>query len=138
VVEFGERIGCPFCFIYFFGNTGIAGKEDLSLNAREGFGDNGDRRRFLIFACDSRKRFVLLLLLLAYASIEALSLGEIFGWVSPDIQVFLWVWGCRCGGTWGGWWGGRGSDVSRPAMWFVVGCIGELLVHFLEFGGDAC
>jgi hypothetical protein len=22
-------------------------------------------------------------------------------------------------------------------MWFVVGCIGELLAHFLEFGGDA-
>jgi hypothetical protein len=55
VVEFIEYIGCPFLRIFGLGNMGIAGKEDLSLNSGEGFGDNGDRRRLLVFACDGRK-----------------------------------------------------------------------------------
>jgi hypothetical protein len=83
---------------------------------------------------DGRKWFVLLL---AYAGIEAFGPGEVFGRVSPDIQGFLWAWGCRRSGTWRGWWDGRGNVISRLAMWFVVGCIGKLLAYFLEFGGDA-
>jgi hypothetical protein len=130
VVEFVECIGYPFRFLFGDTNTLIAGNEDLSLKVREGFGEDGDRHRFLIFARDSRKWFVLLL---AYISVEAFSPGKIFGWVSPDVQGFLWVWGCRCSDSWGGWWGSRGSIISRLAMWFVVGCMGELLVHFLEF-----
>jgi hypothetical protein len=67
-------------------NTGIVGKEDLSLNAREGLGENGDRYRLLVFARDSCKGLVFFLV---YASIEAFSPGEIFGRVSPDVQGFL-------------------------------------------------
>jgi hypothetical protein len=138
VVKSIEHIGCPFHLIFGLGNMGIAGKEDLSLNSREGFGDNGDRCRFLVFAHDSRKGLILLLLLLlAYASIEVFSPSGVFSRVSPDIQGFLWAWGCRWSDTWGGWWGGRGSIIGWLAMWFVVGYIGELLVHFLEFCGDA-
>jgi hypothetical protein len=59
---------------------------------REGFGEDCDGRRLLVSACDSCKGLVLLL---AYASIEAFSLGEIFAWVSPDVQGFLQVWGGR-------------------------------------------
>jgi hypothetical protein len=55
VVEAFQCVGCPFLFVFGFGDLGIAGEEDLPLNSREGFGDNGDRRRFLIFVCDSRK-----------------------------------------------------------------------------------
>jgi hypothetical protein len=40
---------------------GIAGKEDLSLNTREGFGENSDGRRLPVFARDSCKGLVLLL-----------------------------------------------------------------------------
>jgi hypothetical protein len=81
-----ECKGCPFHLLFGSTDTGIAGKEDLSLNAREGFGENGDGCRLLVFARDSCKGFVLLLV---YASVEAFSLGEIFGWVSPDVQGFL-------------------------------------------------
>jgi hypothetical protein len=114
--------------------VGIAGKEDLSLDAGEGLGDNGDWCRFLVFAHDSHKW--LLLLMLAYTGIEAFGLGEIFGWVSPDVHGFLWVWGCRCSDMWGSWWGSRGSIISRLDMSLVVGYIGKLLAHFLEFGSD--
>jgi putative lipase involved disintegration of autophagic bodies len=62
--------------MFGIGNSGIAGKEDLSLNAREGFGENGDGCRLLVFAYDSCKGLVLLL---AYASVEAFSPGGIFG-----------------------------------------------------------
>jgi hypothetical protein len=134
VVEFLECEGCPFRFLFGGTDTLIAGNEDLSLNAREGLGEDGDRRRFLVFERDGRKWFVLLL---AYASIEAFGPGKIFGWVSPDVQGILWAWGCRCSDAWGGWWGGRGSIIGGLAMWFVVGCIGELLAHFLEFCSDA-
>jgi hypothetical protein len=134
VVELLECKGCPFPLLFGSTNTGIAGKEDLSLNSREGLGENGDGRRFLVFARDGRKGLVLLL---AYASVEAFGPGEIFSQVSPDVQGFLWAWGCRCSDAWGCRWGGRGSVVSRLAMWLVVGCIGELLAHFLKFGGDA-
>jgi hypothetical protein len=134
VVESLECKGCPFRLVFGIADTGIAGKEDLSLNAREGFGQNGDGRRLLVFARDGCKGLVLLL---AYTSVEAFSLGEIFGWVSPDVQGFLWAWGSRCIDTWGGRWGGSSGVVGRLAMWFVVGCIGELLAHFLKFGGDA-
>jgi hypothetical protein len=68
--------------MFGIGDGGIAGKEDLSLNAREGFGENGDGHRLLVFACDSCKGLVLLLV---YTSIEAFSLGEIFSQVSPDV-----------------------------------------------------
>jgi hypothetical protein len=134
VVESLECKGCPFHLLFGSTDMGIAGKEDLSLNAREGFGENGDGRRLLVFARDGSKGFVLLLV---YTSVEAFSPGEIFGRVSPDVQGFLSAWGSRRSDTWGGRWGGRGSVVGRLAMWFVVGCIGELLVHFLKFGGDA-
>jgi hypothetical protein len=134
MVEFVECVGCPLLLMFSLGDSGIAGKEDLSLNAREGLGENSNRYRFLIFAYDSCKWLVLLL---AYASVEAFRLGKVFGWVSPDVEGFLWAWGCSCGDMWGGWWAGRGSIITRLAMWFVVGCIGELLAYFLEFGGDA-
>jgi hypothetical protein len=133
VVEACECIGCPFCFSFGSIDVGLAGKEDLSLDAREGLGDDGDRCRFLVLAHDGRKWFVLLL---AYTGVEAFGPGEVFGWVSPDVQGFLWAWGCGCIDTWGSWWGGRSSVIGRLAMWLVVGCIGELLAHFLEFGGD--
>jgi hypothetical protein len=93
VVEFVESVGCLFRFLFRGTNTLIAGNGDLSLKVREGFGEDGDRRRFLIFAHDGRKWFVLLL---AYTSVEAFGPGKIFGWVSPDVQGCLWVWGCRC------------------------------------------
>jgi hypothetical protein len=135
VVETFECEGCPFRFLFRGTDVGIAGEEDLLLNSREGFGDNGNRYRFLVLVHDGCKGLVLLLL--AYTSIQAFSPGEIFSQVSPDVQGFLWVWGCRYSDTWGGWWGGRGSVISRLAMWFIVEYIGELLSHFLEFGGDA-
>jgi hypothetical protein len=117
VVESVECIGCPFHLIFSLGDMGIAGKEDLSLNSREGFGDNGDRHRFLVFARDSCKGLILLLLLLlAYASIEAFGPSGVFSQVSPDLQGFLWAWGSRCSDTWGGWWGSRGSVIGRLAM----------------------
>jgi hypothetical protein len=128
-------IGYPFHLMFVIGNTGIAGKEDLSLNTREGFGENGNRHRLHVFTRDSCKGLVLLLL--AYASVEAFSLCEVFGQVSPDLQGSLWAWGSRCSNVWVGRWGGMGSVVGRLAMWFVVGYIGELLAHFLEFGSDA-
>jgi hypothetical protein len=86
VVESLECKGCPLRLLFGSTNTGIAGKEDLSLNVREGFRENGDRHRPLVFACDGCKGLVLLL---AYTSVEVFSLGEIFGWVSPDVQRFL-------------------------------------------------
>jgi hypothetical protein len=82
VVESIECIVCPFHLIFSFGDSSVAGKEDLSLNAREGLGENSDRHRFLVFARDGRKWFILLL---AYTSVEAFSPGKIFGWVSPDV-----------------------------------------------------
>jgi hypothetical protein len=133
VVKYLKYIGYLFHLSFSIGNSVIAGKEDLSLNVREGFGENGDRHRLLVFACDSCKGLVLLL---AYTSIKAFGLGEIFSRVSPDVQGFLWAWGSRCSNTWGGRWGSRGGVVSRLAMWFVVGYIGELLAYFLEFGGN--
>jgi hypothetical protein len=135
VVETLECEGCPFGFLFGSTDTLIAGKEDLSLNAREGLRENGDRCRLLVFACDGCKGLVLLLLV--YASIEAFSPGKVFSQVSPDVQVILWAWGCRRSDAWGGRWGSRGNIVGGLAMWFVVGCIGELLAHFLEFSGDA-
>jgi hypothetical protein len=127
-------MGCPFRLMFGIDDTGIGGNDDLSLNERGGFGENGDGRRLLVFARDCCKGLVLLLV---YASIEAFSPGEFFGQVSPDVQGFLWAWGSRCSDAWGGRWGGRGSVAGRLAMWFVVGCIGELLAHFLKFSGDA-
>jgi hypothetical protein len=106
---------------------------DLSLDAREGFRNDGGRRRFLVFACDGHRRFVVL----AHVSIEAISPCQIFGWVSPDVQGFLWAWGSGCSVSWGGRWGGRVGLVGRLAVWFSVGCSSELLPHFLEFGSDA-
>jgi hypothetical protein len=50
-----------------FGAAGFAGNDDLSLDAMESLGDNGDGHRLLVFACDGRKTFVLL----AYAGVEA-------------------------------------------------------------------
>jgi hypothetical protein len=76
-------------------------------------------------------------MLLAYASVEAVSLRKVLGGVSPDVQGFLWVWGSGYSDTWGGRWGGRGRLVGRLAMWFVVGCSGEVLAYFLKFGSDA-
>jgi hypothetical protein len=99
VVEFVDRIGCPFHLLFGGTNALHAGKEDLSLNSRESLGDNGDRHKFLVVACDHRKGLVLLL---ADTSIEAFSPGGILSWVSPDVQGFLWAWGCRCSGMWGG------------------------------------
>jgi hypothetical protein len=61
---------------------GIAGNNGFPLNSWESIGDNGDRCRFLVFAHDGCKGLVLLL---AYASIEVFSLGEISGQVSPDV-----------------------------------------------------
>jgi hypothetical protein len=75
--------------------------------------------------------------LLAYAGVEAVSPRKVLGRVSPDVQGFLWSWGSGYSDAWGGRWGGRGSLVCRLAMWFVVGCSGELLVYFLKFGSDA-
>jgi hypothetical protein len=66
-------------------DMGIAGKEDLSLNVREGFGENGDGRRLLVFARDGCKGLVLLL---AYTSVDAFSLGEIFGQVPQMSRGF--------------------------------------------------
>jgi hypothetical protein len=74
---------------------------------------------------------------LVYSSVEVFGPSEIFGWVPPDVQGFLWAWGSGCGDMWGSRWGSRGSFVGRLAMWFVVGCSGELLAHFLKFGSDA-
>jgi hypothetical protein len=75
--------------------------------------------------------------LLAYASIEVVGPGQIFGRVSPDVQGFLWAWGSGCSDVWGSRWGGRGDLVGRLAMWFVVWCRGELLAYFLKFSSDA-
>jgi hypothetical protein len=116
-----------------FGDVVFAGNDDLSLDLRESFVDNGDGRRLLVLACDGHKGFVLL----AYGSVEVFGPSEISDRVSADVQGFLWGWGSRCSDVWGGMWGGRGSLVSWLAMRFVVGCIGELLAHFLKFGGDA-
>jgi hypothetical protein len=77
-----EYEGCLFGFLVGSTETGIAGKEDLSLNTREGLGENGDGCRLLVFVRDGCKGLVLLL---AYAGIEAFSLGESFGRVSPDV-----------------------------------------------------
>jgi hypothetical protein len=85
VVEACKYIGCPFRFSFGSIYVGVAGKEDLSLDVREGLGDDGDRCRFLVFARDGCKWLLLLLLLLAYAGIEAFGPGEIFGRVSPDV-----------------------------------------------------
>jgi hypothetical protein len=115
-----------------FGNLGFAGNDDLSLDARESLGDNGDGRRLFVFAHDGCEGFVLL----AYSSVEAFGPSGIFGRVSPDVQGFLWAWGSGCGCMWGGRWGGRVGLVSGLAMWFVVVCSGELLAYFLRFGSD--
>jgi hypothetical protein len=101
---------------FVISDIGIAGNDDLSLNVREGLGEDSDGCRLLVFAHDSCKGLVLLL---AYTSIEAFSLGEIFRQVSPDVQGFLWAWGSRYSDMWGGRWGGRGSVLGRLAMWFV-------------------
>jgi hypothetical protein len=130
-----ECIGYPFHLLFGSTDAGIAGKENLSVTVREGFGENGDRCRLLDFVHDSCEGVVLLLV---YAGVEAFSPGKIFGWVSLDVQGFLWPWGSRCSDTWGGRWGSRGNVVSRLAMWFVVGYVGELLAHFLTFCSDAC
>jgi hypothetical protein len=45
--------------------------------------------------------------------------------------------GSGCGDIRGSRWGGSGSLIGRLAMWFVVGCIGELLAYLLQFGSDA-
>jgi hypothetical protein len=132
VVKSAKSICFELLSIFVVLDGGFTGNDDLSLNAREGLGDNGDRCRFLVFVHDGRKGFVLL----AYASVEAFGRSEFFGRVSPDVQGFLWAWGSGCGGTCGGRWGGRGGLVGRLAMWFVVGCGGELLPHFLKFGSD--
>jgi hypothetical protein len=133
VVKSLKYIDCPFHLIFIIGDTGSACNKDLSLNTREGFGENGDRYRLLVFARDSCKGLVLLL---AYISIKAFGPCEIFSRVSPDVQGFLWVWGSRCGDMWGSRWGSRGSVIGRLAMWFVVGYVGKLLTYFLEFSVD--
>jgi hypothetical protein len=112
-----------------FSKVVFAGNDNLSLNAREGLGENGNGCRLLVFAHDGHKGFILLLL--AYASIEVFGPSEILVWVSPDIEGFLWARGSGCGDIWVSRWGGRGGLVSRLAMWFVVGCIGELLAYLL-------
>jgi hypothetical protein len=63
------------------GNLGFASNDDFSLDAGEGIGDNGGRRRLLVFAGDGCEGFVLFV----YSSIEAFGPSEIFGHVSPDI-----------------------------------------------------
>jgi hypothetical protein len=133
VVESAKSICFELFSIFVILDGGFAGNDDLSLNAREGLGDNGDGRRLLVFARDGCEGFVLLV----YSSIEAFGPSKIFGQVSPDVQGFLWARGSRCSDVWGGRWGGRGSFVGRHAMWFVVGCSGELLAHFLKFGSNA-
>jgi hypothetical protein len=95
VVELAKGVCFKWLSIFIVLDGGFAGDDDLSLNAREGFGDNGDRCRLVVFARDGRKGFVSL----AYAGIEAFGPSEIFGWVSPDVQGFLWAWGSGCGGT---------------------------------------
>jgi hypothetical protein len=72
-------------FLIGIGDMGFTGDDDLSLDVRESLGDNGVRHRFLVFACDSHKRFVLLV----HAGIEVFGPSQIFSWVSPDIQGFL-------------------------------------------------
>jgi hypothetical protein len=133
MVESAKGVFLEFLAVFIILDGGFTGNDDLSLNAREGLGENGDGCRFLVFARDGRKGFVLL----AYISGEAFGPSQIFGRVSPDIQGFLRVWGSGCSDVWGSRWGGRGSFVGSLAMWFVVGCSGELLAHFLEFGSDA-
>jgi hypothetical protein len=135
VVKSLECIGCLFPTTFVIDDPGIAGNDGFPLDAWESLGENGDGCRLLLFAHDGCKG--LFLLLLAYASVEAFGPGENFGRVSPDIQGFLWAWGSRHSDVWCGRWGGRGSVVGRLSMWFVVGCIVELLAHFLKFGGDA-
>jgi hypothetical protein len=61
----------------------------LPLSVRQGFRNDGGRCRFLVFACDSHKRFFML----AHTGIEVISPSQICSWVSPDIQGFLWAWG---------------------------------------------
>jgi hypothetical protein len=134
MVESAKGICLKFSAVVVVRDGGFAGDDDLSLNAREGLGENGDRHSLLVFVRDSHKGFVLLLV---YASAEAFSPSEIFSQVSPDVQGFLWARGSRCGVMWGGMWGGRGSFVSRCAMWVAVGYSGELLAHFLEFSSNA-
>jgi hypothetical protein len=133
VVESLKCIVCVLHMTFIIGDIGIAGNEDFPLDAPESIGDNGDGCRLFVFAHDSRKGFVLL----AYYSIEAFGPSKIFSQVSPDVQGFLWAWGSGCSNVWSGRWGSRSSIVSRLAMWFVVGCVGELLAHFLEFGSNA-
>jgi hypothetical protein len=108
--------------MFGIGDFGIAGKEDLSLNPREGFGENGDGCRLLVFARDGCKGLVLLL---AYASVEAFGPGEIFGWVSPDVQGFLRVWGSRRSDTWAGGAAGVALSAGLPCglLWgALVSC----------------
>jgi hypothetical protein len=134
MVESAKSVGLECRSIFVIVDGGFAGNDDLSLNVRESLWDNGDRCRLLVFARDGRKRFVLL----AYTGIEAISPRQVLGPVPPDVQGFLWALGSGYSDTWVGRWGGWGGLVSRLAMWFVVGCSGELLAHFLKFGSDAC
>jgi hypothetical protein len=53
VVKSLKCMGCPLHLTFGIGNMGIAGEEDLSLNVREGFGENSDGCRLLVFAYDS-------------------------------------------------------------------------------------
>jgi hypothetical protein len=133
VVESVKSIVREFRSI-IFGDVGFTGNDDLSLDARESLGDNGDGCRLLVVARDSCIWFFVLL---AYAGVEAISPRKVLGRVSPDVQGFLWAWGSGYSDTWGGMWGGRGSLVGRLAMWLVVGCSGELLAYSLKFGSDA-
>jgi hypothetical protein len=85
VVESAKSICLELLSVFVILDGGFIGNDDLSLNAREGFRDNGDGRRYLVFTHDGHKGFVLL----AYASVEVFSPSEIFGQVSPDVQGFL-------------------------------------------------
>jgi hypothetical protein len=81
VVESAKSIVLKFLLIFIILDGGFTGNDNLSLNVREGLGDNSDGYRLLVFIYDSHKRFILLV----YASIEAIGLSQIFSQVSPDV-----------------------------------------------------
>jgi hypothetical protein len=126
------------------GHGGFDGDDDFSLSARKSLGNYGFGRLLFLLAFNGGEGF--LFVRLSNFGVEVVSPGEVlFGRVLPgpggasggaggasgggEIPDVLLVHGGRLGDR-----GDGGGLVGRLAMWFVVGCSGELLAHFLEFG----
>jgi hypothetical protein len=81
VVESVKYKVYPFLIMFNIGNIGITDNDNFPLNVWESLGENSNGCRLPVFAHDGHKGFVLL----PYCSIQAFSLSESFGWVSPDV-----------------------------------------------------